>query len=66
MRVRKRCLPPGWYPATAEESRREVEAMLAATSPPEAGARPPAATARAGIIPHAGWHFSGRLALEVL
>jgi AmmeMemoRadiSam system protein B len=59
MRVRKRCLPAGWYPESAEQALQEVEAMLAA-------ARPPEASARAGIIPHAGWYFSGRLALEVL
>jgi len=31
-----------------------------------AQARPADASARSGIIPHAGWAFSGRLALEVL
>jgi len=59
MRVRKRCLPAGWYPETAERALREIEGMMAA-------ARTSDASARAGIMPHAGWYFSGRLALEVL
>jgi AmmeMemoRadiSam system protein B len=59
MRVRKRFLPPGWYPETAEQTRREIEGLMAS-------ARFSDASARAGIMPHAGWHFSGRLALEVL
>jgi AmmeMemoRadiSam system protein B len=59
MKVRKRGLPPGWYPEAARETRREIEQMAAGTE-----IRPSAACA--GIIPHAGWTFSGRLALEVL
>lgn len=59
MSVRRRCLPPGWYPGNAGETRREIEGMRGQ----EAGDVPGAC---AGILPHAGWHFSGRLALEVL
>jgi MEMO1 family protein len=62
MRVRKRSLPPGWYPESSEEALREIQGML----PGAAAASTPAAPARAGIMPHAGWYFSGRLALEVL
>ena len=71
MTVRKRCLPPGWYPGGEAETRREIEGMLAGRegSGP-AGARTVARAgntrAVAGIVPHAGWHFSGRLALDVL
>jgi len=71
MTVRKRCLPPGWYPGGEAETRREIEGMLAGRegSGP-AGARTSARAgntrAVAGIVPHAGWHFSGRLALDVL
>jgi AmmeMemoRadiSam system protein B len=63
MKVRKRSLPTGWYPGNAEETRREIEMMMARKAPAPPGGRPPAC---AGILPHAGWHFSGRLALEVL
>ena len=64
MRVRKRCLPEGWYPESAEQALREIEGMGAAARAAVPRASAPAACA--GIMPHAGWHFSGRLALEVL
>jgi len=67
MSVRKRCLPPGWYPGGAAETRREIEAMGAGHEGPRpADPGGDTAGAVAGILPHAGWHFSGRLALDVL
>ena len=71
MTVRKRCLPPGWYPGGEAETRREIEGMLAGregSGPADArtSARAGNTRAVAGIVPHAGWHFSGRLALDVL
>ncbi len=59
MRLRRRYLPPGWYPGNAEVARRMIEEM-------DGGIRPPTATGVAGVVPHAGWEYSGRLALEVL
>ncbi len=59
MRIRPRVLPPGWYPGSAEETRRKIEGWLA--EEPPAGGR-----AAAGVAPHAGWAFSGRIALRVL
>ncbi|MGA2974834.1 MAG: AmmeMemoRadiSam system protein B [Spirochaetia bacterium] len=59
MRVRKRFLPPGWYPVSMEQTRRAIEAMQRSfPANPSSGI--------AGIVPHAGWEFSGGLALEVL
>jgi AmmeMemoRadiSam system protein B len=58
MRMRKRYLPAGWYPDSAEQTRGAIERM--ARSFP-AGAR----NGSAGVVPHAGWEFSGSLALEV-
>jgi AmmeMemoRadiSam system protein B len=59
MRVRKRYLPPGWYPGAEEKARAAIEAMERSANPgPEQGI--------AGIVPHAGWEFSGGLAFEVL
>ncbi len=29
MRMRRRCLPPGWYPAAEPETRRAIDAMRA-------------------------------------
>src|SRR5689334_3881061 len=59
MRVRKRYLPAGWYPAGAAEAASTIDEM-----------RPPAAeltdAGLAGVVPHAGWVFSGRLVVEVV
>jgi MEMO1 family protein len=57
MGVRKRCLPPGWYPGTARGVRDAVQAML--------GASPRRRDAVAGVAPHAGWEYSGALACAV-
>ncbi len=54
MDVRRRCLPAGWYPGTAQGVRDTVRAWAI----PDAGRR----TAVAGVAPHAGWEFSGALA----
>lgn len=59
MSVRERVLPPGWYPGSGEETRRTIREYVAEEPPP-------AAAAVAGVAPHAGWAFSGRVALRVL
>lgn len=59
MSMRKRALPRGWYPGSAEECRREIDSFLAGFTAPEG-------TWRGGIAPHAGWYFSGRAAARVL
>ena len=54
-------MPPGWYPFEAKDCRGEIESFLKGWDPPpdlqEEG--------RGGIVPHAGWYFSGRLAARV-
>jgi AmmeMemoRadiSam system protein B len=59
MRVRKRYLPPGWYPGTASETRDAIEEMAKSIPAGPSGGI-------AGVVPHAGWEYSGSLALEVL
>ncbi len=59
MRVRRRYLPPGWYPGVEEKAREVIENM-------EKSAIPGPAQGIAGIVPHAGWDFSGGIAFEVL
>ena len=59
MRVRKRYLPAGWYPAASQQAELAIERMRRPTTPR-------AADGTAGIVPHAGWEYSGSLALEVL
>jgi AmmeMemoRadiSam system protein B len=58
MRVRRRYLPPGWYPGAEEKAREAIEDM-------ERSIHPEPARGIAGIVPHAGWEFSGNLAFEV-
>jgi MEMO1 family protein len=59
MRVRKRYLPPGWYPGAAAQIRGTIELM-------ERSFPPRRDDGIAVVIPHAGWEYSGSLALEVL
>ena len=59
MKQRRRSLPRGWYPESASEVARTIEGW-------EKSLEPTAGGCEAGIVPHAGWEFSGRLAYEVL
>ena len=61
MSTRKRNLARGWYPVDAKECRREMEAFLEGWEPP---ASMPG-VGLGGIVPHAGWYFSGKLAARV-
>ena len=56
-KTRKRRLPPGWYPETKKETLREIEKYSGAlTAKGKIG----------GVIPHAGWYYSGELAASVI
>ena len=61
MNVRRRSLARGWYPADAKECRREMESFLEGWEPPDSLP----AVGLGGIVPHAGWYFSGKLAARV-
>ena len=56
MKIRRRSLPEGWYPSSADAVRARVEEFLSAC-PPE-----PEGSAVAVVAPHAGWGYSGALA----
>ncbi len=60
MSRRVRGLPRGWYPADKKECQREIESFLEGWSPSVS-----LKTVRGGIVPHAGWYFSGKLAARV-
>lgn len=60
MAVRQRMLPAGWYPANQSGCVSEIESFLAGVKPLPAGTR-----VYGGLIPHAGWYFSGKLAARV-
>lgn len=61
MELRQRCLPSGWYPDSEAETRREIESFGGYIK----GFKPEAAEVHGGVVPHAGWYFSGRLAALV-
>jgi len=62
MSRRKRNLPRGWYPVDKNDCKKEIESYLEGWSPPQI----PFEGRRGGIVPHAGWYFSGRLATRVM
>ena len=61
MSRRSRALPRGWYPFDKKDCQREIENFLEGWSPP----RLPQGAGVGGLVPHAGWYFSGRLAARV-
>ena len=61
MLVREPAVAGRFYPGTSGECRREIDAMRI----PEAAADLPERPV-GGIVPHAGWVFSGATALRVL
>lgn len=56
MTTREAALAGRWYPGTADACRRQVEEMMGPT---------PGRGALGGIVPHAGWMFSGAIATRV-
>ena len=61
MQLRTRFLPQGWYPDTAKACRTEIESFSQYINGFHLGD----ALCRGGLVPHAGWYFSGRLAALV-
>ena len=62
MQLRTRFLPQGWYPDSARECRREIEGFLQYIN----NFQFDDTLFRGGLVPHAGWYFSGRLAALVM
>lgn len=61
MNRRKRNLARGWYPFDGKDCRREIESYLEGWSTPHSLPM----EGLGGIVPHAGWYFSGKLAARV-
>jgi AmmeMemoRadiSam system protein B len=61
MEKRSPDLAGSWYPARASECRRLIQEFSATEIP-----RPATAPALGGIVPHAGWFYSGRIAANVI
>jgi len=62
MQTRRAVFAGSWYPADPEECRSKVESFFreSPSGPPQVG------EALGGIVPHAGWVFSGRIAGAVI
>jgi len=61
MNCRKRILPRGWYPFDGKDCKGEIESYLEGWSPSQLQLT----KGLGGIVPHAGWFFSGKLAARV-
>jgi AmmeMemoRadiSam system protein B len=61
MDKRKRVLPRGWYPADKKECQGEIDSYIEGWSPSQLQLT----KGFGGIVPHAGWYFSGKLAARV-
>jgi hypothetical protein len=61
MSKRNRVLPRGWYPFDGKDCKKEIEFYIEGWAPPDSNLR----AGVGGIVPHAGWFFSGRLAARV-
>jgi AmmeMemoRadiSam system protein B len=59
MSTRRRILPAGWYPDSAEQCEEEIGEYLRGFNPPDG-------EWIGGVAPHAGWYFSGRAAVRVI
>jgi len=60
MSRRMRVLPRGWYPVDKKECQREIESFLEGWEPSLS-----LKVVRGGMVPHAGWYFSGKIAARV-
>jgi len=62
MKVRRAEFAGSWYPGTRVECIRSIQGLEQECAPcPQADGRPVA-----GLVPHAGWYYSGRLACNVI
>jgi AmmeMemoRadiSam system protein B len=62
MTVRPADLAGSWYPANETDCRRTIESFIAESTPCPS----PPGGGIGGIVPHAGWVFSGRIACNVI
>jgi len=61
-KVRKAAFAGSWYPAGASECEREIEGFLAEGK----SMTLPDRNLVGGIVPHAGWYFSGSIACNII
>ncbi len=62
MAIRKSAFAGSWYPRRADACEQEIQEYIDAGPAPAKGATPWVG----GIVPHAGWYYSGRIACNVI
>ena len=62
MRTRKATFAGSWYPATAAACEQEIQSFIKEIDTES----PSPAAYVGGIVPHAGWYYSGRIACQVI
>jgi AmmeMemoRadiSam system protein B len=62
MEIRKAAFSGTWYPDGAGACEKEIKSFLKNSALPSAGGEPWVG----GIVPHAGWYFSGAIACQVI
>jgi AmmeMemoRadiSam system protein B len=62
MRTRKALFSGSWYPRKAAECERQIKAFIDEKTPSVSSDR----ELTGGIVPHAGWFFSGQIACNVI
>jgi AmmeMemoRadiSam system protein B len=62
MDIRKAVFAGSWYPDSARACEKEIQSFLTDRSQPANGE----ASYVGGIVPHAGWYFSGAIACQVI
>lgn len=58
--IKKMAFAGSWYPSDPAECRQSIETFIAEKNGPERG------SFMGGIVPHAGWYFSGSIACRVI
>ncbi len=61
MSIRPRYLPSGWYPDSKRNTERKIEGYLS-----QLEGLKTKELCISGVVPHAGWDFSGKIALNVI
>ena len=61
-KVRKAVFAGSWYPSSASECEREINGFLVEGK----NLTPPGRALVGGIVPHAGWYYSGSIACNVI
>ncbi len=62
MKKRKAVFAGSWYPKAASDCEAEIQEFISDAPVPS----PQGASLIGGIVPHAGWYFSGRIACNVI